>query len=361
MVYDVLVVGAGQAGLATAYALQQQGLNYMVLEAGARAAGSWPSYYDSLRLFSPARYSSLPGLPFPGDPERYPHRDEVVDYLESYAQHFAVPITFHSRVTRVERDGTLFSIQAGSQRWQTRAVVVASGPFNQPNIPDLPGLKQFQGQVLHSSAYNRPTEIAGQRVMVVGAGNSAVQIAYELANTHDVILTSRQEPHFIKQRPFGKDVHFWLRLTGLDTSPLGARFLSGGATPVLDTGRYRQALAERKFIWKPLFERLDEHNVHWSGESKAIDTLLLATGFVDRPPYLEGLDGYDAATAAQQREGISTCVPGLYFVGVSWQRAHASATLRGVGADARHVVQHVHHYLKLKSSRATAGLVLGCC
>ncbi|MEG2265171.1 MAG: NAD(P)/FAD-dependent oxidoreductase [Acinetobacter sp.] len=359
MIYDVLVVGAGQAGLATAYSLQQQGLNFRILEAGERASGSWPSYYDSLRLFSPARYSSLPGLVFPGDLKRYPYRDEVVEYLEHYAKFFDFPITFNTRVTTIERHGMIFSIQSGQQRWQARTVVVASGSFNQPNIPDFLGLHQFKGQVLHSSDYHRPTDIKGQRVVVVGAGNSAVQIAYELSQNHDVILTSRQPPYFIQQRPFGKDIHFWLRLSGLDTSSFGTRFLSSRATQVLDTGRYRQALADGHITWKPMFYHLDEHSVCWSDEERSIDTLLLATGFIHQPSYLEGLEGYDAPTAFQQKNGISLYIPGLYFVGTSWQRAHASATLRGVGADARYVVKHLQHYLE--SSGSLGKLELGCC
>lgn len=360
MQYDVIVIGAGQAGLASAHALQKAGLRYVVLEAGERAAGSWPSYYDSLTLFSPARYSSLPGLPFPGDPDRYPLKQEVIDYLESYARHFALTISYGAKVTKVERHGDEFAVLTETgMRWHARAVIVASGPFNQPNIPDFPGLADFKGQVLHSSAYRRPADIGGQKVAVVGAGNSAAQIAYELAQSHEVILTSRQPPHFIRQRILGRDIHFWLRLTGYDNVPLGHWHRASKSVPVLDTGRYQAALADGRVVWKSLFERLDEQGARWGEELVTIDTLLLATGFRHQPPFLEGLAGLDAATAAQQEGGISSHVPGLYFVGVSWQRAHDSATLRGVGADARHVVKHIQRLLK--PQRFHFHRLAGCC
>ncbi len=360
MIYDAMVIGAGQAGLAAAYALQQSGVSFCVLEASDRTVGSWPSYYDSLTLFSPARYSSLLGWAFPGDPERYPSRQEVIDYLDAYARHFAFPIILNTRVSTIEREGEIFAVHTDTGKcWQARTVIVASGSFRQPNIPDFPGLAQFKGKILHSADYHQPSDIEGKRVAIVGAGNSAVQIAYELRHSHEVILTSRTPPKFINQRPLGKDVHFWLSLTGLDTLPLGRWLKSNKAPPVLDQGRYRQALESGQISYKPLFERIDASGLSWSDTTRAIDTILLATGFVHRPPYLDGLDGYDAATAAQHRGGVATHIAGLYFIGVAWQRSHASATLRGVGADAQHIVRQLQHYLARPS--AVPKRRQGCC
>lgn len=361
MIYDAMVIGAGQAGLAAAYALQQSGVSFCVLEASDRTVGSWPSYYDSLTLFSPTRYSSLPGWAFPGDPERYPSRQEVIDYLDAYARHFAFPIILNTPVSHIEREGDIFSVHTDTgKRWQALTVIVASGSFRQPNIPDFPGLAKFKGKILHSADYRQPSDIAGRRVAIVGAGNSAVQIAYELRNSHEVILTSRTPPKFINQRPLGKDVHFWLSLTGLDTLPVVGWFKSTpAAVSVLDQGRYRQALENGQIDYQPLFERIDAHGLSWPDATRAIDTILLATGFVYRPPYLDGLDGYDAATAAQQRGGVATHIAGLYFIGVAWQRSHASATLRGVGTDAQHVVRQLQRYLA--SPHAAAKPLQGCC
>jgi putative flavoprotein involved in K+ transport len=358
---DVIVIGAGQAGLAAGHALTQAGLSFQILEASDRAAGSWPHYYDSLTLFSPARYSSLPELPFPGDPERYPLRDEVIAYLENYARYFAFPILYQARVKQVQREGKAFLVSTDSgQSYRARAVIAASGPFNQPNIPAFPGLNQFAGTVLHSSAYRRPSDVSGSRVVVVGSGNSAVQIADELAQTHQVILTARKPPRFIAQRPFGLDLHFWLTRSGLDKLPLGDWFNFQPTAPVLDHGKYRQAFASGQAFesgqanpnlsYRPLFDRITATGLQWRDQLEAIDTLILATGFINSPAYLDGLDGLQARRAAEQRGGAALYVPGLYFVGTAWQRSNASATLRGVGPDAAHVVTKLQRYLRTGSA-----------
>ncbi|OBP16561.1 hypothetical protein A5320_03960 [Rheinheimera sp. SA_1] len=358
---DVIVIGAGQAGLAAGHALTQAGLSFQILEASDRAAGSWPHYYDSLTLFSPARYSSLPELPFPGDPERYPLRDEVIAYLENYARYFNFPIVYQARVRQVQRDGKDFVVSTDSgQSYRARSVIAASGPFNQPNIPAFVGFSEFAGTVLHSSAYRRPSDVSGRRVAVVGSGNSAVQIADELAQTHQVILTARQPPRFIAQRPFGLDLHFWLTRSGLDKLPLGDWFNFQPTAPVLDHGKYRQAFASgqtfesgqanSKLSYRPLFDRITATGLQWRDQLEAIDTLILATGFINSPAYLDGLDGLDASRAAKQRGGTALYVPGLYFVGTAWQRSNASATLRGVGPDATHVVRKLQRYLRTGSA-----------
>lgn len=357
MVYDVVVIGAGQAGLATAHALQKSGLDFLLLEGSERAVGSWPKYYDSLTLFSPARYSSLPELSFTGDLTRYPTRDEVVDYLERYAHHFAFPIHFNTRVTNIQRQDELFCLRTTHTDYYARAVVVASGAFHQPNIPNFKGLAQFKGQVLHSAAYRSPADVYGQRVAVVGAGNSALQIAYELSATHQVILTSRLPPQFQQQRILGRDIHFWLKWTGLDTGRWG-KWLLGKETPVLDQGKYRQAVETGQIRYKPLFEKVTAEGLQWSETILPIDTLLLATGFSHLPNYMNGLNEDDSSIIMQQENGIATTIQGLYFVGMPWQRSHASATLRGVGEDARYVVKHLQRYVKRPQ---TTLLLQGCC
>ena len=199
--YDTIVIGAGQAGLAAGYHLQRAGVSFAILEAGDQPGGSWPAYYDSLRLFSPARYSALPGRPFPGPAGRYPARDEVVAYLRDYAAHFRLPVITGVRVTEVAPAPDGFRVRAANGTvFSARAVVAATGAFHRPSLPALPGQESFGGRIIHSAAYRRPEDFAGQRVIVVGAGNSAVQIAVELADTQggpaEVTLATRQMPAF---------------------------------------------------------------------------------------------------------------------------------------------------------------------
>ncbi|MFI8287334.1 flavin-containing monooxygenase [Streptomyces albidoflavus] len=342
---DVAVIGCGQSGLAAAHALLRRGLWPVVLEASDRAAGSWPHYYDSLTLFSPARYSSLPGVPFPGaDRDRYPHRDEAVAYLAAYAGRLDADIRTGRRVTAVRSTVDGFAVELeGGGRLSARAVVAASGTFGCPHRPALPGLEEFTGQVLHAADYRSPAPFAGRRVVVVGAGNSAVQIAAELAETARVTLATRRPVKFAAQRVLGRDLHFWTTRTGLDAAPLGRFLARPPAQPVLDDGRYRAALTAGRPDRRPLFTGADGAKLVWSdGSREEVDSIVLATGYRPDLPYLTGLDGaLDADRNPRHREGLATGVPGLAFVGLEWQRSLSSNSLRGVGRDAERIARRL--------------------
>jgi putative flavoprotein involved in K+ transport len=345
---DAIVIGAGQAGLAAAYVLRRRGLVPLVLEAGPSPTGSWSRCYDSLTLFSPARYSALPGLSFPGDPDRYPIRDEVVAYLAAYAERLDVPIAVNTRVAAVTRNGEGFTVAAQHGRQFVAPMVVsAAGGFGSPYRPPLPGLDDFTGTVVHSAQYRRVEPFAGQRVVVVGAGNSAVQIAAELAEVAAVSLTSRAPVRFLPQRPLGRDLHWWLHRTGVERLPLG-RWLRHRTVAVLDTGRYRSALAAGRPDWRPMFTRLTDSGVVWAdGAVEPVDAVLLATGYRPQLGHLAGCTGshgrpaLDGAGYPHHVGGVSTTVRGLGYVGLEGQRGLASATLRGVGRDAQYVVRRL--------------------
>jgi len=337
--YDAIVIGAGQAGLAAGYHLRSAGLRFVLLDAAEAPGGSWPRYYDSLVLFSPAGYSSLPGMAFPGDPDHYPRRDEVIAYLQAYASAFELPVASGARVTAVEREGAGFRVVTeGAGSFHGRNVVAATGSFGNPYVPALPGRDEYRGQVLHSFAYRNPEPFAGKRVVVVGGANSAVQIAVELARVARVTLATRGRIIFVPQRILGLDGHYWLRVTGLDNS----RFLRDQSTPVVDTGRYCAALAAGRPDRRPMFQRFTERGVAWTArEREEVNAVLLATGYRPNLGYLAALGALHAGGQPRQCDGVSTAVPGLYYVGFSGQRRFASATLRGVGGDAAVVVSHL--------------------
>jgi putative flavoprotein involved in K+ transport len=345
MIYDTIVIGAGQAGLATGYRLQQAGLRFLILEAGSEPGGSWPFFYDSLLLNSPARYSSLPGLPFPGDPAHYPRRDEAVAYLRDYAAHFHLPILTGVQVTGVERTRRRFRLTTNRGHYQAGTVVAASGFFGRPNLPNLPGQADYRGQVLHVADYHRPEPFRGQRIVIVGGANAAVQIGLELAQVAQVTLATRHPIRYAPQRLFGQDVHFWLNLTGLDHT----QWLGDKSTPVYDPGTYRRSIALGRPDERPIFRRFTEEGVVWSdGRHERVDAVIFATGYRPNLPYLARLGALDEAGQVLQHHGQSTSVPGLFYVGLPRQRSVASATLRGVGTDAGVVVRHLKRYNKIQ-------------
>jgi putative flavoprotein involved in K+ transport len=337
---DVVVVGAGQSGLAATHALQTRGISPVVLEAGQEPIGSWPHYYDSLTLFSPVGYSCMPGLDFPGHPDHYPHRDEVVSYLRRYAARLSADIRTGARVTAVKaggNDGFLVHTAAG-ETLHTRGVVAATGSFGDPYVPDLPGQAGFTGRILHVASYRNPHEHAGERVVVVGAGNSAVQVGYELSQVATVSLATRHPVIFVPQCRGGKDVHYWLKATGFDLlPPEWLTHYSGGRT-VDDTGKYQHALQTGKLDRRPMFTGFEDDSVIWpDGTREQVDTIAFATGYRPHLDYLSTLGALDAGTP-QHSGGISTTHPGLVYVGLDFQRSFSSNTLRGVYRDAEHVI-----------------------
>jgi putative flavoprotein involved in K+ transport len=350
MLYDTIVIGAGQAGLAVGYHLQRAGLRFVILEAGAQPGGSWPSYYDSLTLNTPARYSALPGLALRGDPEHYPVRDELAAYLREYAAFFGMPIVPSTHVRQVERVDGRFHVLAGDRTiYAARTLVAATGTFGRPYRPAIATLSEYRGQVLHTAEYRRPVPFRGQRVLVVGGGNGAVRIAIELATVARVTLASYAPIRTMPQRLLGRDIHFWTHTLGLDrTQWVGDRSL-----PVYMSDRDRAALAAGRPDQQPMFAHFVEEGVVWpDGSREAIDTVIFATGYRPNLGYLAGLGALDSKNHVLQESGRSTSVPGLYYSGLPRQRSAASATLRGVGGDALVVVDHMAQYCSVKERRA---------
>ncbi|GAB2767705.1 NAD(P)-binding domain-containing protein [Streptomyces bullii] len=339
---DLIVIGAGQSGLATAALAPRHGFaRTLVLEADEAPGGAWPRYYDSLTLFSPARYSSLPGMRFPGDGDRYPTRDEVVDYLRDYARRLTAEIHTSTTVSSVTRQDGAWSVRAEDGReFTARAVIAATGDYGTPYLPDLPGRAEFAGRVLHAAAYRSPDVFAGQRLVVVGGGNSAIQIAAELGGVADTTLATRRPIGWLAQRPLGRDLHWWFRYTGLDIAPI-RRLLQKAPVSVLDDGRYRTALHEHGVDQREMFTRFTSDGVVWGdGSKEAVDAVILATGYRPAFPYLTGSGALDADGRPRQRGGIAI-VPGLGFVGMEFQRSFSSKTLRGAGRDAGRVLSRL--------------------
>jgi putative flavoprotein involved in K+ transport len=337
----VIIVGGGQSGLAAARAVRDAGMRPLVLEASDRPVGSWPRYYDSLKLFSPAHYSSMPGAAFPGDPDHYPDRDEVADYLERYAEGLSVEIRTNTRVETIEARGLGFEVHtADGESIGAAGLVAASGSFSNPHRPALPGQETFAGELLHVADYRNPEPYAGKRVVVVGRGNSAVQVGYELSAVAEVTLATRAPVQFLDQFHGGRDLHYWLTATGFDNLPPPWLARIVGGTLVLDTGHYRNAFESGRLDRRPMFAALDDDRVIWvDGTTEHVDVVLLATGYRPSVGYLRDLGALDREGAPMHSSGVSTTHLGLVYLGLELQRSFSSNTLRGVARDAAFVVR----------------------
>ena len=338
---DVVVVGGGQAGLAIGYYLARQGRRFTILEAANEPAASWRQRWDSLTLFTPARYDALPGLPFPGDPNRYPARDEVVDYLANYAEQFNLPVELNSRVERVRRDDGGYAVELADRTLQTAQVVIATGPFQAPFVPSIADDLAPEIVQMHSTEYRNPRQLPHGGVLVVGGGNTGFQIAAELAASHEVHLSvgSRQMP--LPQRLLGRDLFRWLDATGLMHKTVDSRF--GRRMKDRDTLIGSRPRTLRRQHGVKLHGRAisaaDGCVTFEDGTELAPEAVLWATGFRLDHAWIEAPVFDDTGHVAHAR-GV-TKSSGLYFLGLPWQHTRGSALIGWVEDDAEYIADRI--------------------
>ena len=350
---DVVVVGGGQAGLAIGYFLARQGRRFAILEAGDAVGTAWRERWESLVLFTPRRYDALPGLAFPGDPDGYPTRDEVVSYLELYAKRFELPIEFNSPVLFVTRSNDAFAVELPDRRIEADQVVIATGPFHAPNMPALAERLAPEVFQTHSAGYRRPSDVPDGQVVVVGGGNTGFQIAKELAATRTVKLAigSRQTP--LPQRILGRDLFWWLTKTGLLKKTVDSRI--GRRAQQRDTliGSSVRELKRRHAVEvKPRVVAASDRKLSFAdGSELEVDGVIWATGY--RPDHswivasVTEMDG-----SLRHRRGV-TDVPGLYFLGLSWQHTRGSALLGWVKDDAEFIADKIAANASTRSASTT--------
>jgi putative flavoprotein involved in K+ transport len=336
---DVVVIGGGQAGLATAWHLQQQGLRPLVLEAGDQVGHTWHSRWESLTLFTPAEYDSLPGGPFPAPAGTYPGKDAVADYLRDYAAAAGFRVETNSRVIRLLRNGSGFEVETEDRTVAAPQVVVATGPFQVPVVPAFAADLDPAVHQVHSAEYRDPASLPGGHVLVVGGGNSGFQIAEELAASRQVDLAIGTEYPLLPQRVLGRDLFWWLTRTRLlrvpATSRLGRRMRARGEFVIGSDRRRLQAAGVRI---RPRAQGASGRTVRFADEGTAdVDAVVWATGYRSDHSWID-VPGVLADGRVVHRRGV-TDVPGLSFVGLSWQHTRGSALLGFVGDDAAHVAQ----------------------
>jgi putative flavoprotein involved in K+ transport len=338
---DVVVVGGGQAGLAIGYFLRREGVDFTILDADGEPAAAWRARWDSLKLFTPVRYSGLPGLAFPGEPHSYPTRDDVVAYLTDYVRHFELPVEFDSRVRSIRGTDGRYLVELDDRTYDADQVVVATGPFQVPFVPSIAERLDPDVVQLHSTGYRRPQDLPGGPVLVVGGGNTGFQIAEELSASREVHLSigSRQTP--LPQRILGRDVFWYLETIGLirktTASRIGRR-LEGRDTLI---GSRPRTLRRRHGV------RLHGRAVDAAGRTVSfsdgatldVGAVIWATGFRVDHSWIH-VPVFDASGRVVHRRGV-TQSPGLYFLGLSWLHTRGSALIGWVKDDAQYLARQI--------------------
>jgi putative flavoprotein involved in K+ transport len=359
--FDVVVVGGGQAGLAVGFYLRRTGLRYVILDEQAESGGAWRHTWPSLRLFSPAQWSSLPGWLMPRDAaasaDEYPSRDAAIAYLAEYERRYALPVERPVQVHAVrvvsssEAPSDCLVVETSAGAIRARAVVSATGTWANPVDAAIPGRESFRGTIRHSAHYPGVTPFAGKRVIVVGGGNSGAQIAAELSDVAEVTWATREPPTFLPEHVDGRYL--------FEQATARWRAIQEGRAPepprslgdIVLVPPVRAALARGTLTAVPMFERFTPDGVVWrDGRETPVDTVILATGFRPALAHLESSGMIDASGPLAMAPGgagtrVAAPLP-LWLVGYGEWTGFASATLIAVGRSARATVEEISRHLE---------------
>ena len=336
---DALVVGGGQAALAASFYLRRRGVQHVLLDAADEPGGAWRHTWPSLRLFSPAAYSSLPGWRMPAvEGADNPDASHVVDYLTRYEERYDVPVRRPVRVLDVRRRGGAFEVTTDSGTWRARAVIGATGTWSRPFVPAVPGLAEFGGRQVHSSRYAGPRAFAGRRVLVVGGANSGAQIAADLLPVAEVTWATLGEPRYLPDHVDGREL-FRVASARLRGEGEGV----GGLGDIVAVPPVRAARDAGGLVATPMVRRLTRDGaVGADGVERPLDAVVWCTGFRPELSWLSGLDlpRRDGQVLTDGTPAVPG-VPGLFLLGYGDWCGPASATLIGVGQWARRVAEQV--------------------
>ena len=352
--YPVVIVGAGQAGLATGYFLRKHGLEFTILARDEQIGDTWRNRWDSLRLFTPAFFNALPGMDFPADdPEYLPQKDEVADYLASYAEQFDLPVRLGTEVTRIRSKNGAYRLRTSRGTVGARAVVLATGAYHHPKAPKFADELPDRVFSCHSSAYENPAQLRAGDVMVVGAGNSGTQIATEIAEAKPdsaTVWLAGPDTGRLPRRLLGLDIYRYLAPTVFQLrrdSFLGRRLyekMRTGGDPVFKT--------EHRKMKNAGVERVDRITsledgvlVDEKGGRYETDNVIWCTGFRPEFSWIDPIEiGPDAYP--RHERGVAEGSHGLYFVGLRWLSTGSSSLIGGVGRDAKYVAKTIREHLR---------------
>jgi len=341
---DTFIIGGGQAGLGLGYRLKEQQRNFLILDANPRTGDAWRQRWDSLRVFTPAKYDGLPGEAFPADPLSFPTKDEVAGYLEGYAAKNSLPVLHGTRVERLWREGDHFVATSNGQRWEARNAVVATGVSQAPKVPAFAAELAPSMVQLHSSAYRNPGQLQAGPVLVVGLGNSGAEIGLEVSRTHPTIVAGKPGGE-IPVKHGRTAARFFLplvRFLGLHVltlgSPIGRKVapaFKAHAAPLIRTKTKDLAAAGVQLLPRVTGVQ-DGKPVLADGTLLDVANVIWCTGFRDDFSWIDP-DLLDSGALPRQHRGVALDTPGLFFLGQEFLYAAASATLPGADRDARYL------------------------
>lgn len=350
-IFDVVIIGGGQAALSAGYYLRRAGVDFIILDNQDQAGGAWNHTWPSLRLFSPAMFSSLPGTLFSTKKtDTYPHRDEVVSYLKRYEEHYQLPVYRPHHVKTVVHDTAhnCLKVSDGKYSWLTRTIISATGNWSHPVIPALPGAQTFQGEQCHSAHYQGPELYQGKTVLVVGGGNSGAQIFAELDEVATATWVTREPPKFLADDVDGRVL--FERATARINSQAGSATTDqpvGGIGDIVMVPPVRAARERGVLQAKPMFSHFTVNGVVWQdGTEQAVDAVIWCTGFQPELQHLASLDIVEADGKVLVQDGQSVKEHRVWCFGYGDWASPGSATLIGAGRSARDNIPKLVAFLK---------------
>ncbi|MFC3942404.1 pyridine nucleotide-disulfide oxidoreductase [Pseudomonas gingeri NCPPB 3146 = LMG 5327] len=344
---DVVVIGAGQAALTTAYFLKRTGLSFVLLDAEQGPGGAWRHGWDSLQLFSPSAWSSIAGWPMPPVTDGNPGRDHVVDYLAQYESRYGFPIVRPVEVTNVEPMSFGLRVHSETQHWDAKVVISATGTWSNPRIPHYPKSELYQGQQIHSAHYRCAESFQGKRVLVIGGGNSGAQIYAEISKVADATWVTLDDPMYLPDDVDGR-VLFERATERLKAHQEGHNIPqpTGGLGDIVMVPSVKEARERGVLKAVRPFEFFTPDGVVWkNGDETRVDAIIWCTGFAPSLNHLRGLNVVNSQGRVDVHDNRSSIEPRLWLVGYGDWTGLASATLIGVTRTARNVVKEIQQYL----------------
>lgn len=343
--FDVIVIGGGQSGLAMGYYLRRTGLSYVILDNQTEPGGAWLHTWKSLRLFSPAQWSSLPGMIMTGGSDYYPTRDGTIEYLKFYEEKYKLSVKRPVEVKRVQKIDDGFVLHTSDGTYYSKTVVSATGSFRNPYIPVFEGMELFKGTILHSGRYSSPDGFKGKRVAIVGEGNSGAQILAEVSTVTGTLWITQKEPRFLPDHVDGRFL-FDAATQMYESQKMGKAYKPPSLGDIVMVDSVKDAMVRQVLRSDRPFEKFTNDSIIWSnGHEEKIDVVIFCTGFKPSLKHLESLNVINAEGKADTAGTRSKRIDGLWFVGYGNWTGFASATLIGVGRSAKATVEEIGKYI----------------